>query len=222
MTNKSLFFVTLIFNNVTCDVIPARPQAEYRGGAEGGAGPRARGALPPRPARRGARRHVRGGRARPRLGAAAATRHLAAGLRGHVRPGRRVPRVHRAARVQGGQARHGGEAAAEDGGHHVGGAQCNYNPRHLHTPLSPWQVLTQGPVAAILRVHTDLFHYGGGVYQLSGAGRGRLAGHHSVRILGWGATERGELYWTLANSWGTTWGEAGLMRIRWLGVVTSQ
>ena len=78
-------------------------------------------------------------------------------------------------------------------------------------------MLTQGPVAAIMRVHTDLFHYGGGVYQLSGAGRGRLAGHHSVRILGWGATERGELYWTLANSWGTTWGEAGLMRIRWAG-----
>ena len=76
-------------------------------------------------------------------------------------------------------------------------------------------MLTQGPVAAIMRVHTDLFHYGGGVYQLSGAGRGRLAGHHSVRILGWGATERGELYWTLANSWGTDWGEAGLMRIRY-------
>ena len=119
---------------------------------------------------------------------------MAAGLRGHVRPGRHVPCVHSAARVQGGQARHGGEAAAEDGGHHVGGAQCNYNYRHLHTPLSPCQVLTQGPVAAIMRVHTDLFHHGGGVYRLSGAG------HHSVR--------------TVANSWGTDWGEAGLLRIR--------
>ena len=85
-------------------------------------------------------------------------------------------------------------------------------------------MLTQGPVAAIIRVHTDLFHHGGGVYRLSGAGRGRLAGHHSVRILGWGATRRGELYWTVANSWGTDWGEAGLLRIRYglvAGVVTS-
>ena len=70
----------------------------------------------------------------------------------------------------------------------------------ISTQLSPCQVLTQGPVAAIIRVHTDLFHYGGGVYRLSGAG------HHSVR--------------TVANSWGTDWGEAGQLRIRY-GLVWS-
>ena len=82
-----------------------------------------------------------------------------------------------------------------------------------------WEVMTQGPVQAVLQVHTDLFLYSSGVYSLSPEGAGRLAGHHAVKIIGWGETRgspgaRGEQYWVVTNSWGQQWGEGGSLRIR--------
>ena len=82
-----------------------------------------------------------------------------------------------------------------------------------------WEVMTQGPVQAVLQVHTDLFLYSSGVYSLSQEGAGRLAGHHAVKITGWGETQgtpgtRGEQYWVVTNSWGQQWGEGGSLRIR--------
>ena len=82
-----------------------------------------------------------------------------------------------------------------------------------------WEVMTQGPVQAVLQVHTDLFLYSSGVYSLSQEGAGRLAGHHAVKIIGWGETmgtpgARGEQYWVVTNSWGQQWGEGGSLRIR--------
>ena len=78
-----------------------------------------------------------------------------------------------------------------------------------------WEVMTQGPVQAVLEVHTDLFLYSAGVYSVSREGAGRLAGHLAVRITGWGETgETGELYWVVTNSWGADWGERGVLRVR--------
>ena len=79
-----------------------------------------------------------------------------------------------------------------------------------------WEVMTQGPVQAVMEVHTDLFLYSSGVYSLSREGAGRLVGHHAVRITGWGETPgaRAEQYWVVSNSWGQAWGEAGSLRIR--------
>ena len=76
------------------------------------------------------------------------------------------------------------------------------------------EIFTQGPVQAVMEVYTDLLMYGGGVYSLSNLGQGRLVGHHGVRIVGWGETEDGTRYWTVANSWGLDWGERGHFRIR--------
>ena len=72
------------------------------------------------------------------------------------------------------------------------------------------ELMTQGPVQAVMEVYTDLFMYGGGIYQKTNLSS--LAGHHAVRIVGWGQ-EGGVRYWRVANSWGTEWGEEGYFRI---------
>jgi len=35
---------------------------------------------------------------------------------------------------------------------------------------------------------------------------------HGISIFGYG-TDKGVAYWTLRNSWGATWGEAGYIRL---------
>ena len=75
-----------------------------------------------------------------------------------------------------------------------------------------YEILTQGPVQAVIRVHTDLFMYGSGVYRLTDLARDRLAGYQAVKIVGWGV-EGATRYWTVANTWGQDWGEGGYFRI---------
>ncbi|XP_064487254.1 uncharacterized peptidase C1-like protein F26E4.3 [Ornithodoros turicata] len=83
------------------------------------------------------------------------------------------------------------------------------------------EILTNGPVQAVIHVREDLFLYQRGVYRHT-----RLSSHlpqqfqqsgwHSVRIIGWGVDrERGRpvKYWLCANSWGEKWGERGFFRI---------
>ena len=86
-----------------------------------------------------------------------------------------------------------------------------------------WEIMTQGPVQAVMEVYTDLFLYSSGVYSLSREGAARLVGHHAVRITGWGETpgERAEQYWVVSNSWGQAWGEGGSLRIRQQRYATS-
>jgi len=75
-----------------------------------------------------------------------------------------------------------------------------------------YEVMNQGPVQAIMEVYTDFFMYKGGVYQKTSISSMVLAGYHAVRIVGWG--QEGPLkYWTVANSWGSQWGEDGFFRI---------
>ena len=36
---------------------------------------------------------------------------------------------------------------------------------------------------------------------------------HAVGVVGWGADAGGAHYWVLRNSWGTTWGDEGYMKV---------
>merc|ERR1712106_235513 len=74
------------------------------------------------------------------------------------------------------------------------------------------ELMTQGPVQAVMEVYTDFFMYSRGVYKRTNLASDMPVGYHAVRMLGWGQ-EGTEKYWTVANSWGTEWGEDGLFRI---------
>ncbi|VVC31898.1 Peptidase C1A, papain C-terminal,Cysteine peptidase, asparagine active site [Cinara cedri] len=67
-----------------------------------------------------------------------------------------------------------------------------------------------GPYVATMRVYEDFLTYKSGVYQHV---TGDYLGLLSVRMIGWGL-ERGQAYWLLANSWGTSWGIDGFFKIR--------
>ena len=78
-----------------------------------------------------------------------------------------------------------------------------------------YEVITFGPVLAIIEVHRELFSYKAGVYQASERrGASEPVGYHAVRIVGWGQEGTGQKYWTVANTWGEDWGEGGLFRMK--------
>merc|ERR1719376_109576 len=86
-----------------------------------------------------------------------------------------------------------------------------YRIRSQETDIM-YEIMTNGPVQAMMRVHQDLFAYRRGVYAHTQLGAPAV-GHHSVRLLGWGTALGGRKYWLAANSWGEEWGEGGLFRI---------
>ncbi|CAH1377158.1 unnamed protein product [Tenebrio molitor] len=67
------------------------------------------------------------------------------------------------------------------------------------------EIMTHGPVSAIMEVMQDLVFYKQGVYRYS---KGNYTNLHGVRILGWGV-ENDTSYWLVANSWGTEFGKLG-------------
>jgi C1A family cysteine protease len=72
-------------------------------------------------------------------------------------------------------------------------------------------VMNQGRVVIIgMQVYADFRDYKSGVYEhLSG---GRLGGH-CMALVGYGTTRDGKNYWVVKNSWDTTWGDQGYIRI---------
>ena len=74
------------------------------------------------------------------------------------------------------------------------------------------ELMTNGPVQAVMEVYTDFFMYGSGIYQKTNLSSNLVVGHHAVRIVGLGQ-DGGVRFWRVANSWGTEWGEEGFFRI---------
>ncbi len=72
------------------------------------------------------------------------------------------------------------------------------------------RALLGGPLDATFVVYGDFDGYEAGtVYRHRSGG---FEGLHSVKIVGWGE-QGGELYWTVANSWGASWGDNGYFKI---------
>ena len=72
------------------------------------------------------------------------------------------------------------------------------------------EIYENGSIEGTFTVYEDFFDYKSGIYQhITGASLGGLA----IKIIGWGITDTGIKYWTVANCWGTNWGERGFFRI---------
>ncbi|XP_060915571.1 procathepsin L-like [Labrus mixtus] len=72
-------------------------------------------------------------------------------------------------------------------------------------------VASVGPVSVAVNAMLKSFHlYRGGLYNVPSCNP-RLT-NHAVLVVGYG-TDGGQDFWLVKNSWGTTWGEEGFIRI---------
>ncbi|XP_053204871.1 cathepsin B-like [Panonychus citri] len=71
-------------------------------------------------------------------------------------------------------------------------------------------IMTNGPVAARMKLYNDLYSYKSGIYQQT---VNEDDGYHTVKLIGWG-NDQGVDYWLAANSWGTYWGDKGFFKIK--------
>lgn len=71
-------------------------------------------------------------------------------------------------------------------------------------------VATGGPIQATLFVFKSFFAYKSGIYRHTG--NDTMLGKHSLKIVGYGI-DNGTDYWTVANSWGSKWGDHGYFKI---------
>lgn len=70
-----------------------------------------------------------------------------------------------------------------------------------------------GPIAVAIDAGSFWFQfYFGGVYTQSGCGTEQEQLNHGVTVIGYG-TEKGKDYWLIKNSWGSSWGSSGTMKL---------
>jgi C1A family cysteine protease len=76
--------------------------------------------------------------------------------------------------------------------------------------LSLKAAVAQQPVSVAIEADTRYFqYYSGGILTSTSCGTNL---DHGVLVVGYG-TEKGQNYWIVKNSWGSTWGESGYIRI---------
>lgn len=77
-------------------------------------------------------------------------------------------------------------------------------------------IMTYGVVDAAVYVTNDWYDYTGGVYTAntgSCSNGAYTTTNHAISLVGWGTDATYGDYWILRNSWGTSWGENGYMKI---------
>jgi len=101
------------------------------------------------------------------------------------------------------------------------GTHCKVDASQEKAFISAWHQIStdETQIAAALQqygplsigINADTFQfYSGGVMDPASCNPAAL--DHGVAIVGFG-TDNGQDYWTVRNSWGTSWGEAGYIRI---------
>ena len=73
-------------------------------------------------------------------------------------------------------------------------------------------IYTYGPISAAVYAGPEFQVYSGGIFNTNESGQI----NHAIVLVGWNddlGPDNG--YWILRNSWGTSWGESGYMRIRY-------
>jgi len=71
------------------------------------------------------------------------------------------------------------------------------------------EIFARGPISCSIAATMKMVHYTGGVYSEANA----TYIDHVISIVGWGVDTSKDEYWVVRNSWGTSWGESGYMRI---------
>jgi len=74
------------------------------------------------------------------------------------------------------------------------------------------EIVTNGPIQVAFKVYKSFMNYKTGVYSKH-TWETLPEGGHAVKMVGYG-TEDGVDYWTVANSWGPTWGDEGFFKIK--------
>ncbi|EGC36209.1 hypothetical protein DICPUDRAFT_151351 [Dictyostelium purpureum] len=75
------------------------------------------------------------------------------------------------------------------------------------------EIMTNGPVVATLMLYDDFkpYKWANNIY-VKGE-NAKTVESHAVRVVGWGKSDSGVLYWIAANSWGSGWGDGGYFKI---------
>ena len=73
------------------------------------------------------------------------------------------------------------------------------------------ELMMYGTVQAVMKVYGDFSLYSNGFYHRKNGKT--MIGYHSVKLIGWETLPNTtDTYWIAINSWGTEWGENGLVK----------
>ena len=85
-------------------------------------------------------------------------------------------------------------------------------PKFLEDEISiKKEIMKNGPVTSMLYIYNDYYNYKSGIYVHTGDKN--YLGFHAIVIIGWGI-ENNIKYWIIQDSYGTSRGENGYMRIK--------
>ena len=73
------------------------------------------------------------------------------------------------------------------------------------------EIMTNGPVTSMMYLYKDYYDYSSGIY--SHTDGDNYLGFHAISIIGWGVENKIK-YWIVQDSYGTSRGENGYMRIK--------
>lgn len=86
---------------------------------------------------------------------------------------------------------------------YIGDGQSEPTTEQIKTAIYKY-----GPVSVTVDANQAFMNYGGGVFSKCRYGQT----NHMTDLVGWDDVGQ---YWIMRNSWGTSWGEQGYMRIKW-------